>query len=206
MFFIFILGWERISLRFYQVKLGRVRLFFLNAGRADFSYEPLGYGDVRRGGDDVRLYAEVNQARHGSGGVVRVQGGKDQMSRQGGVHGGLGGLQIPDLAHENYVGVLAQDGPESRGEVVSFLGVRLRLGDSGDVVFNRVLNRDDFYLRREDFFDESVQGRGFAGPGRPGGQNHAVRLFKLFRQFLQEVWLNPQIFKTERDGFGIQDS
>ena len=58
-------------------------------------------------GDAGRIDPEVYQAGDGAGGVVGVQGGRNEVAGQGGVDGGFGRFQIVDFAHHYNVQVLS---------------------------------------------------------------------------------------------------
>ena len=66
-----------------------------------------------------------------------MQGGEHEVTREGGLHGDAGGLDVTDLADEDDVGVLAQDRLQSGGEGQTGLLVGLDLVDLGEDVLDR---------------------------------------------------------------------
>ena len=59
-----------------------------------------------------------------------------------GLHGDLGRFQVANLADQDLVGVLPQDGPQAVGERVADRGVDRHLDDAVDVVLDRVFGGD----------------------------------------------------------------
>ena len=60
--------------------------------------------------------------------------------------GDIGGLQIAHLANHDDIGVLADNGSQDSGEVEANVRFGLDLGDPFNLIFNWVLNGDDFTL------------------------------------------------------------
>src|SRR3989338_6788773 len=98
-----------------------------------------------------------------------MQGGKNQMSGKGGVDCRIGGFSVTDFSDQYYIGILADDSAEAVGKIISFFRVNLRLLYAGKVVFDRVLDGNDFYFRRVDFSQKRVKRGSFSGAGRTGG-------------------------------------
>ena len=65
------------------------------------------------------------------------------MTGQGRLDGDRGGLAVADLAHQDDVGVLAQEGPQRGGEGQPDLPVHLHLIDASQRIFDRILRRPD---------------------------------------------------------------
>ncbi len=70
------------------------------------------------------------------------------MAGQRRLHGDLGGLEVADLADQDDVRVLTQEGPQQPGERQLLLGVDLALDEPVDVVLDRVLGGEDLRRRR----------------------------------------------------------
>ena len=68
--------------------------------------------EASKGGFD----ADVHEAREGGGAVVRVEAGEHEMAGERGFDGDPGRLVVADLADEDHVGVLAQDGTQTGRE------------------------------------------------------------------------------------------
>ncbi len=102
----------------------------------------------QRGGDQEGLHAQVQHAGDGGGGVVRVQRGEDQVAGQRGLDGDVGGFQVADLADEDDVGVLPQEGTQAAGEGQTDVGVDLALDQAVEVVFDGVFGGEDLHIGR----------------------------------------------------------
>ena len=109
-----------------------------------------------------------------------MQGGKYQVSGEGGVHGGFRSFQIADLPYEYGVRVLPHDGTQAIGKIISFFGIHLCLLNAGEVIFNRVFNGDDFDARIVNGAEKRVERGGFARTSGAGGEDEAVGLFQFF--------------------------
>ena len=77
------------------------------------------------------------------GGVVGVQGGQDEVPGQRGLDRDLRGFAIANLADEKDIRILTHDRPQRRREREAGLFVHLHLYDSGQPVFDRILDRHD---------------------------------------------------------------
>ena len=66
------------------------------------------------------------------------------MAGQRRPHRDLRGFQIADFADHDDIGVLPQDGAQQAGESQADLRPNLDLVDAGKLIFDRVLDRDDF--------------------------------------------------------------
>ena len=149
------------------------RVLFL-AVRADDPDQPLRQHRGKGRGHHERLDPHVDQPGDRGGGVVGVQGGKDQVAGEARLHGDLGGLGIADLADHDDVRVLAEDGAEPVGEGEIDLRVDLDLAHPLQLVLDRVLDGDDVLLRRVDLVQRGIEGGGLAAAGRAGDQDDAA--------------------------------
>src|SRR5207244_5410141 len=112
----------------------------------------------------------------GAGGVISVDGGKDQVAGERSLDGDLGRLQVADLADHDHVRVLAEEAAQPVGEGELDLRVHRGLGDALELVLDRVLDGHDVEVRPVDLAQRRIQRGGLAGPGRPGDQDDPVRL------------------------------
>ncbi len=103
-----------------------------------------------RRSDEERLLPHVDQPGDRPHRVIGVEGGEDKVSRQGRADRQLDGLRVPHLPDEDNVGVVPEDGPQSRGEGHPRLHVDLALPDDREFVLHRVLERDDTPVERVD--------------------------------------------------------
>src|SRR5262249_5638360 len=135
----------------------------------------------------------VDDPVDGLGSALRVERGEHQVTGLGGGQGQADGLEVPHLADQDHVRVLAQRGPQRRGE---------RLGVGADLALvhqavlglvhelDRVLQRDDVLLpRRVDQVDHRGQRGGLAGAGGAGDQDQPVLPQRQRLHDLREVEL-----------------
>ena len=101
------------------------------------------------------------------------------MAGERGVDGDLRGLGIADLADEDLVRVVAQDGAQAAREGEPLLLVDGNLRDAADLVLDRVFDGDDLVLFGLNLVERGVERGGFAGAGGPGDQHHAVGLLDV---------------------------
>ncbi len=87
--------------------------------------------------------ADVHQARHGRGRVVRVQRAEDEVAREAGVGGDGGGLEIANLTDHDDVRRLAQNGTKRGRESHADVGIHLHLVDAVHLILDRLFHRDD---------------------------------------------------------------
>src|SRR4051812_34828161 len=147
-----------------------------NAMLADSADEALGEDAVQCGDEVVGFNAHVEEASEDVDDIVGVDGGEDEVASQSGVDGDLGGFLVTDFADEDLVGVVAEDGAQAAGEGEAFFLVYRDLGDTADLVFDRVFDGDDLVFVALDFIEGGVEGGGFAGAGGTGDEHHAVGL------------------------------
>ena len=100
--------------------------------------------------------------------------GKDQVTRKTRLRRHLGGGLISDLSHEDDVGILAEDGPESALEGDPLLEVHLDLSETGKLVLHRVLHRHDVHIFRGDLLEDRVHRGGFSRSGRSRDDENAI--------------------------------
>src|SRR5262249_49691365 len=99
------------------------------------------------GGPEVaRVGAEIAEAREGARSVVGMKRREYKMASQRSLNRGLSDLGIADLTDHDDVRVLTQNGAQSRREGI-LAAIHLGLHDTGQMVLDRVLERDDFYIR-----------------------------------------------------------
>ena len=113
--------------------------------------------------------------RVGAGGVVGVQRAEHQVAGERGLDRVFGRFQIADFADEHDVRVVTQNGAQRGGERQADLRMNLNLVDAVELVFDRVFGRDDLGVFVLDFDQRAVERRRFAGAGRAGDEDDAVR-------------------------------
>ena len=99
------------------------------------------------GSEIVAAHSHVEKPVDRSGRVVGVERRKDRMPGKGRLHGDIGRLLVADFTDHHDVWVLAKERAERGGESVSVLLADLGLQNTLELVLDRVLDGDDFYLR-----------------------------------------------------------
>ena len=136
--------------------------------------QPLGHGSAQRRGDLGAVDAEIGKPRHRADGIVGVQRGQHEVTGEARLHRHLRRLQVPDLTHENHVGVLSQDRAQRRGEGHVSLRLDLDLSQPLQFVFHRVFDRHDVDLARGELGERRVEQGRLAGAGWTGDHHDAV--------------------------------
>ena len=105
------------------------------------------------------------------------------MARQGGLDGDFRRFPVADFAHQDDVGILADDRAQPGGEIQVDLGVHLNLADPFDLVLDGVFDGDDVDFRVVDRGQGRVERCRLAAAGGAGYQQDAVgRLDQLVEQ------------------------
>jgi len=123
-----------------------------------------------------RVDLHVQETGDGLGGGVRVEGGEDQVSRHRRLHTDLRRLRIAHLADHDDVGILAEDRAERGGEGDARLTVHWHLRNAAELIFDRILDRNDLLARAIALGEAGVERRRLAAAGRSRGEEHPVRL------------------------------
>src|SRR5205085_5020309 len=82
--------------------------------------------------------------------------------------------------------------------------LHLNLVDAGELVFDRIFDRDDVADRRVELEETGVEGRRLAAAGRAGHQHHPVRQFQYPFQPVADIVWQPKLHKIELDGGAIE--
>lgn len=77
---------------------------------AESAHETLSEDTDDSGGNEEGFDLHIDQSGEGGGGVVGVEGGKDQVSCERGLDGDLGGFAVTGFTDQDDIGVLAQEG------------------------------------------------------------------------------------------------
>ena len=118
------------------------------------------------------------QTRDAADGVVRVQGAEDEVTGHRRADGDFRRLDVANFADHDDVRVLAQNVAQAVREGQADLRFHLDLRDAGQPVFDRFLDRDDAPLDRVDAAEKAIERSRFAGTGRAGDEDDAVRLVR----------------------------
>src|SRR6266403_1749284 len=124
-----------------QCLLRNLQLFL--AVRTDAPHETLRANQVHRRGHEKRLDTHVHQAADGRRRVVGVQRREHQVSRERGLDSDFRRFKVANLADQNDVGILAQEGAERGGKVQANLLLHLYLVDAGQLELDRVFRGHD---------------------------------------------------------------
>src|SRR4030043_76498 len=82
----------------------------------------------------------------------------------------------------------------------------LSLGDSLDLVFDRILNGDYFYLGRVESVNDGIERRRFSGTGRAGVQDHPVWVSHFLAELVIGESAQPQIVEVQGYRFLIEEA
>ena len=124
------------------------RLVGRPATRANFAHQPLAQHALQTGGDEERLDAHVDQARHGAGRIVGVKRGEDEVAGERSLDGDLRRFQVARFPDHDAVRVLPQKGPQGARESQPDRLVDRHLLDALDFVLDRLLGREQLGIRR----------------------------------------------------------
>ena len=94
--------------------------------------------------------------------IVGVHRGEDQVAGEGGLDGDLGRFLVANLTHHDLVGVVAKNRAQPPGKGEALLDIHRDLGDTGQLILNRVLDGNDLVLFALDLRQGRVEGGGLA--------------------------------------------
>ena len=157
--------------------------------RAD---ETLGLEGAHRGGDHEGLDAHVEQTRDAADGVIGVQGGEDQVTRECATDGDFNRLLIAHFTDHDDVGVTAQDAAQTGGEGEVDLRLHRDLNDAVQLVFHRVFDGDDAAVLGVQLLEQGVKRGALAGTGRTGDQDDSVRRGEQFAELCFGVGIQAE--------------
>ncbi len=165
--------------------------------RADAAHEPLGADQVHGAGDEERLDSHVHEAADRPGRVVGVQGREHEMAGQRRLDRDLRRLEVANLANEDDVRVLTQEGPQRRCEIEADVLPHLDLVHADEVELHRILGGHDVGLGGVDLGDGRVERIRLAAAGRPGDEHHAPRLADGGLQLRQRLGVEAELRHVE---------
>ena len=103
-----------------------------------------------------------------------MQRAEQLLAGQGGANRHRRGFRVADFPDHQRIRVLPQNRAQSGGERQADFRINFDLRDAGQLIFNRIFNRNQAFGQNIDFVQCGVQRRGFAAADRPGHENHAV--------------------------------
>src|ERR1043166_6923075 len=146
------------------------------ADRAEHAYQALRQHAVQRRDEVVRLDPHVQEATDHVNDVVGVDGGEDEVAREGRLDGDLRRLLVADFADHDLVRVVAKDRAQAARERQALLLVDGDLRDAVELILHGVFNRDDLVFLVANLVQGGVERRRLTRTRWAGDENHAVRL------------------------------
>src|SRR3989344_1281726 len=142
--------------------------------------------------EGLRVSAQVNKTGNHTCRIIGMEGRKDEVSRERGLERDFRDFRIPDLPHHDHVRILAEHGTQSRSKGIVF-AVGLRLHNTRKVVFDRILDGHDLYLRRMYLLKEGVDSSCLPRTCGTGREEHAGRTTYLALELLQKLRMYAHI-------------
>src|SRR5215208_1600778 len=115
-------------------------------------------------------------------------------------------LAVPDLADHDHIGVRAQHRPQAASEGEPRLEVHLELVYPGQLVLDRVLDRDDVALGLVDLVERAVERRRLPRACRTGGEHRAVRAPKAGLEERCTLLGHPELVEPDQRGRLVEDA
>src|SRR5258706_272981 len=172
-------------------------MYFLFTFAANATNKPLGLNDVDAGRDEKRLDAHIDETRDGRGSVVRVQCRQHEVAGERRLDGDLCRFEITDLADEDDVGILTQEGAKRGGKIEPDLLFHLDLIDALQVKFDRILGRHDICFRGVQRLQGRIKRIRLTRTRRSRDQNHPIRVGDRTLEFLKALRLEPELCHVE---------
>ncbi len=122
---------------------------------------------VQRRHKVVRLDTHVQKAANHVDDVIRVDGREHQVTGERRLNRDLRGLGVADFADHDLVGIVTQDRAQSARECQALFLVDRNLRNTANLVFDRILNRDDLVFVCLDFVDRRIQRGRLTASGGP---------------------------------------
>ena len=122
------------------------------------------------------------------------------MTGQRRLHRDFRCLTVTNLTDHNNVRVLPQDRTQAVGKGQIDFRIHLDLADTGQLVFDRVLNRDDILFTIVQAGQRRIQAGGLTGTGRSGHQEDAMTFADHPLELTQQLLLQADLFEGEDPG------
>ena len=107
------------------------------------------------------------------------------MPRQCRLHSNARRFDVTHFADHDDVGILPHNRAQGRGKGQTNLRLGLNLVDAFQLVFDRILDSNDFTVGRIDLVQRGLQRRTFATAGRTGNEDDAMGRFQNIDETLQ---------------------
>ena len=167
------------------------------AAGTDATHQALGQRQLQGTGEQEWFDPHIDQARNGADRVIGMQGAQHQVPGQGGTHGNRGGFAVANLPNHDDIGILTQHCAQNRCKIKAQFRPHRGLVDSGQVIFDWIFDGDNITLRLVQMLQSGVKSGGFAAPGRPRRQQHAVGQSQHTPEPFQRFLLHSQVFQGE---------
>ena len=159
---------------------------------------------MNRSRDQEGLDAHVHETRDGLRRAIGVQRGQHEVAGKCRLDGDFRGFKVANFAHQDNVGVLAQEGAQGRRKIQADLLLHLHLVHASQLEFNRVFGGHDVGIGLVQPRDGRVERVGFARSGRPGDQHHAVGLQNGLLELDQRLLLETELGHIQAEVFLVQ--
>ena len=127
--------------------------------------------------------------------IVGVQRRQHEVAGLRRLHRDLRRLGVADFADEDDVGILPQNGSQRARERQLDLLVDLRLVHAGDLILDRIFDRDDVGLLRLHRPQRGAQRRRLAAAGWADDEDHAVLMAEEFAHILERHRRHPDLLE-----------
>ena len=135
-----------------------------------------------------------------------MQGGENQVARQGCLDGDLRCCHVSHFPYQNTVRVLPQEGAENHWEIQADGFIDRNLDDAVNIVFNRVFCRQHLGINGIDFTQGGIQRSCLAGAGGAGNDENAVGLVDRIQNIFVDMRGKPQVVHVQVDGRAVQNA
>ena len=127
-----------------------------------------------------------------------------QVPGQRGLDGDLRSFQVANFPEHDHVGVLAQKCAQRPREGHPHRFVHRHLHDSVNVIFDRVLDREQLGINRIDSLETGIKRGRFPAAGRPGIDKNPVGLLDGLDDVIKNVFGKAQRFQLHVHGRAVQ--
>ncbi len=190
-----LVGMDHWEADLFQEGARMVRLHFAN--RAEQTDQALRQEGADGGGNEKRLDAHVDQPRDAADGIIGVEGAEDQVTCQRRADGDFGRLEIAHFPDHDHIGIAAQNAAQGGGEVEIDFRLDRDLHDAGELVLDRILDRDDAPFHGVEHGEKGVERGALAATGGPGEQDDSIGQREQVADFLLRFRHQAEVRKTE---------
>jgi hypothetical protein len=160
-----------------------IRHVFPFAMRAELPDELLGNDQLQSGDDHIGFRSQADEALDAVRARIRMERRQDEVSGNAGFHAEFCRLHVADFPDHDNVRILPENTSETDRKIKPDPVVYLRMGDSLDPVFDRILEGGNAELIRIEFFQYGKDRGRFPGSGRSNDQDQSVFPFGIFLDF-----------------------